>query len=141
MDDQLTGYQRHLPCPPGALEKLQRLLGVKLPSDYLAFLEAGDGGEGFVGEDYLVLWRAGELHPFNQDYEVQANAPGLLGFGSNGGGEMFAFDLRVSSCPVLMVPFIGMSLEDAFVVAGGFTQFIRRMQAATGSLFDKAPEA
>lgn len=61
MDDQLTGYQRHLPCPPGVLEKLQRLLGVELPGDYRAFLEAGDGGEGFVGEDYLVLWRAGSF--------------------------------------------------------------------------------
>ena len=52
---------------------------------------------------------------------------------------MFAFDFRVSPPTVVMTPFIGMDLEDAFVVAGSFTELLQRMQAATGSLLAPSP--
>jgi hypothetical protein len=139
MDDLLAGFQRSGPCPPVEIEAAEAALGRSLPADYRAFLEASDGGEGFVGEGYLVLWRASELHPFNDDYEVPTYAAGLVGFGSNGGGEMFAFDYRFEPPPVVIVPFIGLSHDDALVVADNLTGLLARMKRAAGSLFDPPP--
>ena len=140
MDELLVEFHRLAPCPVAELDAAQTALNVALPADYRAFLEMSDGGEGFVGEDYLILWRASELQPFNRDYEVSTYASGLVGFGSNGGGEMFAFDVRFEPPPVVIVPFIGMSVEDALVVADNFTGLLRRMKRATGSFFDPPPE-
>ncbi len=72
----------------------ESVLGTRLPDEYRAFLTDVGPGEGFVGEQYLIVWGANDLKQFNEDYEVKAYAPGLLLFASNGGGEGFAFDLR-----------------------------------------------
>lgn len=64
----------------------------------------------------------------NLCYEVEANAPGFLGFGSSGGGEMLALDARGSKpWKVVMIPFIPMQAEDAIVIAADFRVFLQSM--------------
>jgi hypothetical protein len=54
-----------------------------------------------------MIWKIGELLRFNREYEVQVYAPGLLLFGSSGGGEAFAFSLRVPGrTPVVQYPLL-----------------------------------
>jgi hypothetical protein len=60
------------------------------------------------------------LLELNKDYQVDEYAPGLFFFGSNGGGEAFAFDLRTAARPVVAVPFVGMDLSLATVLAPEF---------------------
>jgi len=141
MEELLAGFQVNAPSPAAQINSAEAALGVTLPADYRTFLEMSDGGAGYIGEDYLVLWRAAELHPFNRDVEVSEYADGLVGFGSDGGGEMFAFDTRFQPPPVVIVSFIGMSHEDAIVVADDFTGLLRRMKQAAGSLFDPKPNS
>src|SRR5690348_12236137 len=108
-----SDFDANSPPEPGALETVEAHYQCMLPLQYKAFMRERDGGEGFVGKHYLFLWRAEELIEFNKDDESHEYAPGLLLFGSNGGGEAFAFDLRDPSTPIRMVPFSGMSLQDA----------------------------
>jgi hypothetical protein len=140
MDELLVEFHRSAPCPLAEIDAAEAALKMALPADYRAFLEMSDGGEGFIGVDYLILWRASELQPFNRDYAVPTYAAGLVGFGSNGGGEMFAFDGRFQPPPVVIVPFIGMSHDDAAVVADTFIGLLRRMKRAAGSLRNPPPE-
>lgn len=110
-----------------SIQTLERSLGWALPADYAAFLRLHDGGEGFIGENYLILWRVAELAPFNLEYEVYKYAPGLFLFGSSGGGEAYGFDLRDPSLPIVRVPFIGMELKYAIFVARNFTDFVTNL--------------
>jgi hypothetical protein len=72
------------------------------------------------------LWPAEEVVDYNQGYEVEMNIPGFFGFGSNGGGELFAFDTRQGKpWPVVMVPFIPMIADEAIVIADDFAEFVR----------------
>ena len=75
------------PADECVVSELSSILGVDLPSDYLRFLRNHNGGEGFIGDNYLVLWKAEELADFNREYEVEKYAPGIFLFGSDGGGE------------------------------------------------------
>ena len=86
------------------IQKVERACGCSLPKRYCIFLKNKNGGEGFIGTQYLILWKAEEIVQFNKDYEVDKYAPGLLLFGSDGGGEGFAFDLREKKMTVVMVP-------------------------------------
>lgn len=112
------------PASDGALTNLVAEVP-DLPVDYLRFLAMHNGGEGFLGtESYVNLWAAEELNLFNFEYEVAINAPGLFLFGSNGGGEAYAFDFRETSKPVVSVPFIGMDLRYARRIALTFESFL-----------------
>src|SRR5437773_835061 len=98
------------PQSPGdqpALERAAIVLAIRWPADYAAFMTEQDGGEGSVGPFYLSLWRAADLVERNLGYGVAEFAPGLVLFGSDGGGEGFAFDTRVSPTAIVMVPFVG----------------------------------
>ena len=50
-------------------------LGSNLPPDYVRFLRSNNGGEGFVGDEYLIFWKAEELGRLNRGYEVSSLAP------------------------------------------------------------------
>jgi len=76
--------------------------------------------------DRAVMPHSGESRTcaFNREYQVETYAPSLFFFGSNGGGEGFAFDLRTHQLTIVEVPFIGMSVADANVLASSFHQFL-----------------
>lgn len=115
----------------GALETVIAETEVKLqwplPNDYKEFLRKANGGEGFIGENYLILWGVGELEQFNKEYQVLDYAPGLIMFGSDGGGEGFAFDARSNPSPIVQVPFIGMDLMYARPIATCFDAFLAKL--------------
>ena len=79
------------------------------------------GGEGFLGANYIIFWKAEELSSLNREYEVDKYAPGILLFGSDGGGEGYGFDTQYAAMPVVRVPFIGMDRRYATAVASNFS--------------------
>lgn len=134
MDDRLSAFTSAGPASAGQLEGLERTLDQQLPRDYVEFVSVHDGGEGWVGDHYLVLWNTRELIPYNREYGFPEGAPSLIAFGTDGGGEAFAFDTRTSPFPVVMVPLIGMSDDEAIQVADSFDQLLDRMTSVE-SLF------
>ena len=83
--------------PPASVEALravEQALGRVLPEDYKSFLQQHNGGDGFIGSTYCILWQAEQLSKFNDGYQVSRYASELLIFGSNGGADRSAFDTR-----------------------------------------------
>ena len=110
-----------------AIAESEKQLGLKLPAEYMEFLKFANGGEGFIGREHVILWGVEELASMNQSYEVQKYVPGLLIFGSNGGGEAYGFDSRTPHWPVVQVPFVGMDWRDARSLGDLFSEFLRRL--------------
>jgi hypothetical protein len=123
-EELLKGWKLNSGASGEELREAMISVGHSLPLEYEQFLRKHNGGEGFVGDNYLVLWRAEELSTFNREYEVGRNAPGLLLFGSNGGGEGYGFDARVAGPPIVRVSFIGMDLRYATPVATDFDELL-----------------
>jgi hypothetical protein len=134
-EDILSDFMASPPALADEIRAAEAGFAKPLPAGYKSFLLRRDGGEGFIGNHYLILWRASELLKFNERYEVDTYAPGFLMFGSTGGGDGFAFDTRTSPYRVLQVPFVGMSLDDGFHVADSFNELLQRMRTTSGSLF------
>lgn len=115
----------HAPAEASSIEQFQMDHGLKLPEDYVGFLLRSNGADGPVGETgYVSLWAINELSELNIGYRVGEFAPGLLLFGSDGGDEAFAFDLRDATMPIVEVPFIGMSLDEARPLAATLTEML-----------------
>ena len=98
--------------------------GLTLPQDYTAFMNKANGGEGLVGPNaYLILFAVDELVSLNKAYQVEDYVPGLLIFGSDGGGEAFAFNAR-DAMRIVRVPFVGMDPSTVETLADNFSAFI-----------------
>jgi hypothetical protein len=123
----LTEGQFDEPADAGVVDGLSASLGVALPSDYLSFLRQHNGGEGFIGDNYIIFWKAEELADFNREYEVEKYAPGILLFGSDGGGEGYGFDTQSAAMPIVRVPFIGMERRYATPVAGDLPDLFAKL--------------
>jgi len=119
-------------CNEGAPEQeltiFRKVTGLTLPEDYLSFMRRCNGGEGYIGDEYLMLWRLGELEKFNREYEVHEYIPDVLLFGSTGGGDAYGFRTILSGSEVVKVPFIGMSSNLCKRIAGSFTEFLETLE-------------
>ncbi len=120
----LSRFNGNPAADPSVIRQLETKAGFRLPEDYAQFLQQVNGGEGFVGNAYVILWRVEELFDLNKAYRVAEYAPGLFLFGSDGGGEAFAFDTRSDAKPIVSVPFVGMELELTRPIAANFKGFL-----------------
>ena len=76
----------------------------------------------------MLLWSLEELEPLNRSHRDEGFAPGLLIFGSTGGGEAYGFDTRLEPWMIVSIPFIPMDWEDAIPISDSFTGFLLAMQ-------------
>ncbi|MHC1665610.1 SMI1/KNR4 family protein [Stenotrophomonas geniculata] len=129
MEYHLTEGQLNGPAEMSAIADLSARVGVALPESYLEFLRAHNGGEGFIGDNYIVFWKAEEVVDFNREYEVESYAPGIFLFASDGGGEGFGFDTLDAAMPVVRIPFIGMERQYALPVARDLPDLFARLLA------------
>lgn len=120
----LDKFNGNAPVQTADIEHFEEEAGFSLPAEYQLFLHNHDGGEGFIGPNaYVILWRLAELSEMNLAYEVDQYVPGLFFFGSDGGGEAFAFDRRTKEMSIVSVPFVGMELDLAQPIATTFGEF------------------
>jgi hypothetical protein len=128
----LMSFKCNPPVDDSAINAFERESSLQLPCDYIDFLKTGDGGQGFIGI-YLILWRLEEVLIFNENYEVDKYASGLMLIGSDGSGDAFAFDTNASPWSVVHIPFVGMDRELMVALAPTFVSFLEFLhQIPTG---------
>ena len=75
----------------------------------------------------MRVWPLAEVDRYNAEYEVHIYAPGFRGFGTSGGGEMFALS---PTGQVVCLPFIGMEPAAAIELAPNWPAFEAMLSAA-----------
>ena len=117
--------------PPATVDEAQMLASesaIPLPLEYLELLQCVNGGEAQLTIDpwWFQLWSTREVGDYNRGYEVSQWHPGYHGFGSSGGGVMFAF--KQDALPRSMVfgiPFDSIDLEDVYVIAKDLAELVK----------------
>lgn len=123
----LEKFKLESPAAEEEIRSAEETLHLKLPAQYVSFLREGNGGEGFIGDSYAILWSVSEIAPLNESYESQELAPGFLMFGSDGGGEAFGFDTREADWKVVQIPFIGGNWNEARPLGSSFQEFLENL--------------
>ena len=74
---------------------VEEQLHIVFPEDYLEFLKWSNGGEGYIGKNYVSLWKVEDLEVLNREYQIQTYlSKGYLGIGTDGGGICYGFYLE-----------------------------------------------
>lgn len=122
----LSNRDLRLPVTMNELDEVQKSLGINLPEQYANFMLLSNGYEGLIGNSYVVIWKIEDLVGLNDGYAVKEFSPHLIIFGSDGGGEAYAFD-TTKEMQIVNAPFIGLGLEDEKVIAKVFNEFIKKV--------------
>ena len=120
-----TEFEGNAPASDPDIRDFQTQGGINLPNDYLQFLKKTNGGSGFIGSNYIEMWPLDKLAQYNRGYGADRYTPQLLMFGSNGGGEAFAFDRRTTDWPVVIIPFTPLDIREAKIVSKSFGSFLQ----------------
>lgn len=115
------------------LESIFLELDLNPPFDYVSVLRYTNGGEGFLRESYLRLFSINTLISINNAYQIKRFTPGLILFGSNGGGDAFCFDTRKDPVEIIQVPFIPMDFKYAELLGKSFLEFLQKLQEVDNS--------
>ena len=114
------------------LNRMMEVVGYRLPEDYLEFMRETNGYNGEVGPlGYVCIWPVEEIAETNMANHFREWVPGLVLFGSNEGGEYFAFDMRNSPPNVVKVPGIPLTMEHAVSAGETFVAFLERLALST----------
>lgn len=113
------------PADSELLTSVQQKMGIEFPVQYKDFMKITNGAEGALGgNSYLSVWPLDEIASLNEDYGVSKFTPGLVYFGSDGGGTAYAFDYRATPPSIVEFPFDSIHIEDAIKIADTLDEFI-----------------
>jgi hypothetical protein len=126
---------------------VEQHFGVRLPCEYKRFLLWSDGGEGRIGagrrfkDGYVSLWPTAEIIGLNADYDIGNETGLLIGVGSDGGGDCFAFDYRSSAAvpPVVEIGFADADVTAARIVSASFGDWFATGDGILTDLGDGEP--
>ncbi|MDQ6948991.1 MAG: SMI1/KNR4 family protein [Actinomycetota bacterium] len=109
-----------------AIREVEGELGIRFPDDFRTFVRAENGVEAWFGEMYLMLYRIETLPELHRIHDHESYLPGFVFFGSDGRGELFGFDFRSPSPPIVMVGNVSSGWEDGLIQAGSFSEFMAK---------------
>ncbi len=108
---------------PYSGDRITELNGVSLPQSYIDFMSRHNGGEGDIGETWLVLYRMEELQEVNDSYDISDYLPGSIIIGTNGGDEFYGIN---SSGEFFNVPMI-MDEQDITILCDDMEMFAEKV--------------
>jgi hypothetical protein len=111
-----------------ALDALRARAGIELPKEYFDLLAFSNGGEGplSVSPYNFCLDSAEDALKYKVAKTYEEFFPGFFVFGSNGGGEYIAFDVRGGKpWPVVAIDMTNINLwESVEFIAKDFRSFL-----------------
>ena len=114
-----------------ALDALRAKAGVELPLEYFDLLAFSNGGEGplAVSPWSFCLDSAEDAIKYKVARTYEEFFPGFFVFGSSGGGEYIAFDLRGNRpWPVVAIDMTNINLSESVdLIAVDFSSFLEHV--------------
>lgn len=101
---------------------------LKLPEDYIFYLENYHGIDQFIGVEFINLWSLEEIIESNKSYNIVEELPRTIGIGSNGSGEFIGIRLdQNENIKIILSPFIALNAKYHIDIGTSFTDFLVRL--------------
>ncbi len=104
MEIYLNEFKRNTGLEKATLDSIG--LRMDLPNDYVELFQKFNGGEGFIGKEYVVLHKAEDLQNVNAECGIQEFDSKIFLIGHNGAGEAIGIDLRNGKTVYILIPYL-----------------------------------
>jgi hypothetical protein len=124
----LSGFIKKAPATTEALSRLKAGVPYPLPDDYIDLLRSLDGGEGFIGEQFVRFYSVDEVLMVRQVLGDAQLASEFVIIGSDGGGEALAYDRREVPARLVTLGFIPLDPDFVEVVASSLAEYFDNLR-------------
>ena len=101
---------------------------LKLPEDYVFYLENYFGIDQFIGVEFINLWSLEEIIQSNENYNIVDKLSQTIGIGSNGSGEFIGIKFgQDEDVKIILSPFIDLNSKHNIEIGTSFTDFLVRL--------------
>ena len=101
---------------------------LKLPEDYIFYLENYHGIDQFIGVEFINLWSLEEIIKTNKNYNIVEELNQTIGIGSNGSGEFIGIRVGENeNIKIILSPFIDLNTKYHIEIGTSFTDFLVRL--------------
>lgn len=114
--------------PAIEVSAIESYSGLKLPKDYVFYLENYFGVDQFIGVEFVKLWRLEEIIQSNESYNIVQQLNGTVGIGTNGSGEFIGIEIdQNENLRIILSPFVGLNSSKNIEIGKSFTDFLIRL--------------
>jgi hypothetical protein len=107
------------------ISAIENELGITFPKDYKTFLKWSNGGEGYIGENYISLWKVEVLTILNKEYQIQKYlSNNFLAIGTDAGGICYGFNINNYNC--FKCPLGDLDIDEISIIAQSFKDFLKK---------------
>jgi hypothetical protein len=125
------------PAPdPSQVKQFREHAPPNLPRTYVRFLEACDAARGKIPYEtgYIEFFSVERVLDENRASHVAESLPGFFAFGSDGGDELYVFDLRKEDgAPVCSVSAKAGSISTVSPITNSFSEFLEGIVMMVGA--------
>lgn len=125
------------PAPdPSHLKQFSEHAPPNLPRTYMRFMEACDHARGKIPYDtgYIEFFPLENVLSENRAHHLDESLPGFFAFGSDGGDELYVFDLRKEDgAPVCSVSAKSASVSGVSNLTNSFSEFLEGIVMMSGA--------
>jgi hypothetical protein len=108
-------------------QNIESIIGFQLPDDYKFYLNNYEPFEGFVGEQYIVLYTAENLLELNNGSVFDGSFSNTIAIGSNGASEIIGIkSLEANNCKIVIAQYI-QDIDDHIEIGTSFTDMLMRL--------------
>jgi hypothetical protein len=110
------------------ISDVESYANLKLPGDYIFYLENYFGIDQFIGVEFINLWSLEEIIEINKSYNIVEELTRTIGIGSNGSGEFIGIEIDQSdNVKIILSPFIDLDSKYNIKIGESFTDFLIRL--------------
>lgn len=114
--------------PLATIVHIETYSNIKLPEDYIFYLENYFGIDQFIGVEFINLWSIEEIIEANKTYKIVEELNRTIGIGSNGSGEFIGILIDENqNSKIILSPFIDLKNGYNIEIGKSFTDFLIRL--------------
>ncbi|TPG34003.1 SMI1/KNR4 family protein [Flavobacterium pectinovorum] len=110
------------------ISEVESYANLKLPEDYIFYLENYFGIDQFIGVEFIKLWSLEEIIEANKSYNIVEELTRTIGIGTNGSGEFIGIEIdQFDNVKIILSPFIDLNSKYNTEIGTSFTDFLVRL--------------
>lgn len=111
-----------------SISEVESYANLKLPEDYIFYLENYFGIDQFIGVEFINLWSLEEIIETNKGYNIVEQMTRTIGIGSNGSGEFIGIEIdQFDNVKIILSPFMDLNSKYNIEIGTSFTDFLVRL--------------